>query len=503
MKILSVHNGHDPNATFLTNDKIFTIEEERISRIKHKGNDKSKEYINNLIKNFDYDIKVNIASDNEENVITDFFYTKEKEITISHHLAHASYVYYTRPEYINDCDILVYDGWGWETDKYFFNKKLQLIDTTTFGLGIIWELMSLRYYNKFNQEGKLMGLSSFGKFNNTVYNRLEKAINVLRTTNGNEYRTIIVKEAKSYLVNMYYEFEIQDIIKTFQVFSEEKVMEYIQSVKTSKNLLISGGIGLNGYINQKLEDLYDKVHISPATSDTGLSIGGVLYASKKRLIKPAYLGRQFNITEELLKAITNMQLKYTQVIDEELYDYISSQIIKGKIIGWYQGKSESGPRALGNRSILADPRSGIIKEYINKYIKHREWYRPYAPAILKEYASDWFENTTDSPYMLKIDKYKKGKGELVAGVCHHDYTGRVQTVTEEDNKKFYNLIKSFYKKTNIPILLNTSFNVNEPIVDTPTDALKTFVNSNIDILVLHNYIIEKPNDRFIIPNSKS
>ena len=183
---------------------------------------------------------------------------------------------------------------------------------------------------------------------------------------------------------------------------------------------------------------------------------------------------------------------YKEMEYKDIYRYVATKIAEGKIIGWYQGRSESGPRALGSRSILADPRDPNMKDYLNENIKHREWYRPYAPAILKEHVTEWFENIEEARYMLKICKYKQGMGERVPAVCHVDYTGRLQTVTKEDNKHFYNLIKAFYKITDIPVVLNTSFNgKGEPIVDSPEDAFKCFKKNGIDILVLKNFIIER------------
>jgi len=501
MKILSIHEGHDPNVSFLTEDTLVHIEQERISRIKHLHNNKSKKVIEKLIKDFDFDVIVSSMTENKDDVkiyteFEDEYIPQNKQIYISHHLAHAAYVYYTRPEKIDKCDILAYDGWGMETDRYFYNESKKLIDTSTFGLGLLWELFSLRFFNKMHQEGKIMGMVAYGVFNKSIYKKYEDALNILQklkiTTDVN-----IVNEAKEVLKNIYYIYKVEDIAHTLQKFSENKTIEYLKKVKSSKTLLISGGIGLNGYINQKINSLYDEVYISPATSDSGVSVGGALLVANKRLPKPAYIGRQQNITENTLGIIKQLNLTHKKFN----YDYIADKIIQGKIIALYQGHSESGPRALGNRSILADPRSGVVKEYINKYIKHREWYRPYAPAILEEEVSNWFEDLTASPYMLKIAKYKKGKGELVAGVCHKDYTGRVQSVSKEDNLKLYLLIETFFKRTGIPILLNTSFNIQEPIVDTPVDALKTFAKSNLDLLILEDYIIEKNNDRFIISNS--
>ncbi|MCF7870406.1 MAG: hypothetical protein K9M01_04745 [Candidatus Omnitrophica bacterium] len=174
-----------------------------------------------------------------------------------------------------------------------------------------------------------------------------------------------------------------------------------------------------------------------------------------------------------------------------MIDKIAAELTKGKVIAWFQGKPESGPRALGNRSILADPRVSNIKDYLNKEIKKRERFRPYAPSVLYEYMDEWFENSTYSPYMLKIFKFKKDKGELVPGVCHVDNTARAQTIKRNFNPKFYDLIHTFYILTGVPMLLNTSFNIQEPIINTKKEALSAFHNSKIDILVVNDEVFRK------------
>jgi carbamoyltransferase len=185
-------------------------------------------------------------------------------------------------------------------------------------------------------------------------------------------------------------------------------------------------------------------------------------------------------------------MKYTQLEYNDLYKATAKHIQQGRIVGWYQGRSECGPRALGNRSILADPISKTAKDHINSNIKYREWYRPFAPSILSEHVHDWFLNAGESKYMLNICRFKKGKGEIVQAVNHKDNTARIQTVSKEDNEHFYNLISAFYELTSIPMLLNTSFNAKgEPIVDSPEDAFKCFKKINLDILVLKNFIIER------------
>ena len=179
----------------------------------------------------------------------------------------------------------------------------------------------------------------------------------------------------------------------------------------------------------------------------------------------------------------------------EFYDFITSEIIKGKVIGWFQGRVEWGPRALGNRSIIGDPRRNDMREIINNKIKMRESFRPFAPSILQEKCNEWFvtkyQEDNHVPYMTKVYKFKDQKKNLVPAVCHVDGTGRLQTVTREDNEKYYKLIKTFHEKTQVPMLLNTSFNENEPIVCKPKEAMECFLRTRMDIIVIGDFIISK------------
>lgn len=507
-KILGWHTGHDPNVCFLDldNKTILHIEEERISRIKH-GNERTlnKEYMK-LVDNFSkekpvigYTFNSYDSLDNKylkdinpycfiNKTFSDnkFFYHQGNKIyLVNHHLSHAAYVYYTRSIHMDKCDILVYDGWGWDTDQYFFDSDLNVVNNDPIFLGRLWNFISGFVFKKEFQEGKVMGLAARGNLDNGLYNHLEKLIPTLQ----NSLLNIDEKEKKKFSRSFNFGYNIKDnkdFAFTLQKFSEDFILKYLKKHKTSSNLCISGGIGLNGYINQRIVDegLYDNVYIAPATGDCGLGVGSALFVANKiketRFNKVGYLGKSYDIP--------NIGTEYPY---EKLYPYIAQKISEGKIIGWYQGRSESGPRALGNRSILTDPRTVEMKDHLNSKVKHREWFRPFAPAILKEHTEEWFENIKEAPYMLKIAKYKPGMGEKVGAVCHVDYTGRVQTVGRDDNEHFYNLIKAFYDITGVPILLNTSFNDQEPIVESPSDALQTFRGTGIDILVLGNKVIEK------------
>ena len=241
---------------------------------------------------------------------------------------------------------------------------------------------------------------------------------------------------------------------------------------------------------------FKNIFVPPFPDDSGAGLGAALFVnsliSKKNSqiqFKHNYLGPSFT-NSEILKVMKKFKLKYELI--KNIFDSASNSIIKGKIIGWFQGSLEFGDRALGNRSILADPRNKLMKDKINKFIKYRESFRPFAPAILKEKAKEYFENYQESFFMEKTLFIKPIKKKLIPSVTHVDGSGRLQTVSKNSNPLFYNLIKSFYEKTGIPVLLNTSFNVQgEPIVCSVEDAIKNFYLSGLDELYIGNYKVKK------------
>jgi carbamoyltransferase len=219
---------------------------------------------------------------------------------------------------------------------------------------------------------------------------------------------------------------------------------------------------------------------------------------KKKIFQPnPYLSPERNNNNNILQEQLNFYEKNNKIkfykfeSDSEMYDKISDIIIDNNVIGWFQDRMEFGPRALGNRSILMDPRNNKAKDILNLKIKLRESYRPFAPSIIENYLDEWFENANLSPYMNFVFTIKEEKRSIIPAVCHVDNTGRVQTVNKKDNEKFFNLINSFFQKTGVPILLNTSFNENEPIVFTPKEAIETFLRTKMDYLVIQNYLITR------------
>lgn len=277
----------------------------------------------------------------------------------------------------------------------------------------------------------------------------------------------------------------------------EKVMidyaSHLYSVTRSKNLCIAGGVGLNSVANKKILDQtpFENIFIQPASGDSGLALGAALWASHQIKKNPiswrmdnAYLGRDYT-EREILDAILKSSRKYEKLENPE--KTAAKLLAEEKIIGWFQGKSEYGPRALGNRSILCSPIPPNMKDKLNAQVKHRESFRPFAPACLEEAASEYFELDCPSPFMLLVAQVKKNN---IPAITHVDNTARVQTVSADQNPKFYSLIKEFQKLTGVPVVLNTSFNDSgEPIVETPEDAIRTAKSTNLDALIIGNYLI--------------
>jgi len=216
------------------------------------------------------------------------------------------------------------------------------------------------------------------------------------------------------------------------------------------------------------------------------------------VMRHSYWGASFDDTElKILIENNNAELRSANCIIQydlptmQLVNEVSDAIIEGRVIGWFQGAMEWGPRALGNRSILCDPRRTDMKDILNTKIKRRESFRPFAPSVLKEHVKDWFESDADVPFMMKVFQIQERQRSRIPAVCHVDGSGRLQTVTEEDNPRYYALINAFFAKTEVPMLLNTSFNENEPVVCKPEEALKCFLRTNMDVLVLGSHVVSR------------
>lgn len=302
--------------------------------------------------------------------------------------------------------------------------------------------------------------------------------------------------------------ELPDDYYTNVAYAGQQILEKVatlwgkklKGITKSENLCVAGGVGLNIDANKRFLDTvgFKHVFIQPAASDTGIALGSALYGlhvilnqPRFSIMKNASLGKKYS-GAEIKSAIEERKSEIVVKTFNNIAEETAKLISQGKIIGWFYGGSEYGPRALGHRSILADPRVKDMKDILNNKVKHREPWRPFAASILRESMSKYFELEEESPFMLLAAKVKEEKQKLIPSVVHVDGTSRIQSVTKEENGHYYDLIAAFNKITGVPLILNTSFNLaGEPIVETPKDALNCFLSTQMDFLVLENYLISK------------
>ena len=406
--------------------------------------------------------------DYEPKKLWDHYY-KDGIYFIDHHQSHAAYAFLNSG--YDKSDILAIDGIGSKYRCVFFDKDENLIDLSDkLPIGWLWNHMSnLTGFGTLGAS-KLMGKVGYGKYSEYYYNIFETILNGPITEKKQKHFQHIKLN------------NIDDLAHTLQKFTIDKIKEFVYPLKSCDNLCIAGGVAYNGYMNEEFTKHYENVFVPPAVGDEGQAVG-------------TYMHADCVINNNIHKSETFAGIEYDTLEDEWPYRYekadykkIAQAIADGKIVGWFQGKSESGNRALGNRSILADPRNPDIKDIINHTIKMREDFRPFAPAVLEEHYKEYFDTRLPSPYMSRICKVKSDK---VPGITHVDNTARIQTVNKEFNEKFYNIINEFYNITGIPMLLNTSFNCREPIVESPKQAINTFKRTELDMLVINDKVICK------------
>ncbi len=401
--------------------------------------------------------------DYEPKKLWDHYY-KDGIYFIDHHQSHAAYAFLNSG--YKQSDILAIDGIGSKYRCVFFDKDENLIDLSDkLPIGWLWNHMSgLTGFGTLGAS-KLMGKVGYGKYSEYYYNIFETILDGPITEKKQKHFQHIKID------------NIDDLAHTLQKFTIDKIKEFVYPLKSCDNLCIAGGVAYNGYMNEEFTKHYKNVFVPPAVGDEGQAIG-------------VYQHADYILNNNIHKSETFAGKEYDYVGDEKLTSYkeVAQAIADGKIVGWFQGKSESGNRALGNRSISADPRRKDIKDIINDTIKDREDFRPFAPVVLEDHYKKYFDTNSSSPYMSRICQVKTDK---VPGVTHIDNTARIQTVNKEQNNKLYELIREFYVITGIPMLLNTSFNRHEPIVETPQDALRTFKRTGLDLLVINDWIIRK------------
>ena len=441
-----------------------------------------------------------------------------------HHMSHAAYAFYTSQ--FDESAILTIDGVGeWSTASFGIakNNKIQLTNDIRWphSLGLFYSAFTYFLGFRVNEgEYKLMGLSSYGKpkyydliKENLIDVKNDGSIHLNMKYFAFTYDKVMTNENFAQLFGIPPRKEGQkteqihyDIGASAQKVLEDVMLKMVNHIylKTKmKNLCMSGGVALNGVANYKIlkNGPFDNVHIPPSPGDGGSAVGCAQYLyfvhnNKKRIIENnhskliqenVYVGPSYN-DEDIIKFLDSNNIKYEKFEKQSLLKKTAQLISTGNIVGWYQGKMEWGPRALGNRSILADPRNASMKDILNEKIKHRESFRPFAPSVLEEYASDFFDIDIPSPYMLIVAKVKKP--EIIPAVTHVDGTSRLQTVSNDANPLYYDLINEFYKITGVPVIINTSMNVmGEPIVNTPEQAYQMIVKTDMDCLVLGNNLI--------------
>ena len=482
-----------------------------------------------------------------------------KKIKFSeHHYSHAASAFYPSP--FKEALILTLDGVGeWATTTVAVGKenKLEMIKEIHFphSLGLLYSAFT--YYTGFkvnSGEYKLMGLAPYGKpkYKDLIMKELMdlkedgsfklnmKYFNYATglTMTNKKFSDLFshpVRDPKKDLLNDFH----MDIASSIQAVTEEIVIKLTRNIANEykiKNLCLAGGVALNCVANGKIlkEKIFENIWIQPAAGDAGGSLGAALAywyhelkkprADFKDQMKGSYLGPKFE--NDLIEAeLKSLKANYKKYKKNETISLTAKELAKEKTVGWFQGRMEFGPRALGGRSILADPRSEKMQKELNLKIKFRESFRPFAPSVLREDVKDWFELDYDSPYMLLVSEVKKEKQvkmsvndenlfgieklnvkrSSIPAITHVDYSARIQTVHKETNPKYYDLLKEFKKITNCPVLVNTSFNVRgEPIVCSIEDAFNCFMGTNLDILVIENFILYKDDqDKSLVKDYKN
>ena len=468
-----------------------------------------------------------ISTDNSESEYTkqeiQLSKNKLKVFYINHHLSHAANGFYLSP--FKKSAVLTADGAGEDDTVNFLlgeNNNLTLLNRIKIphSTGSFYSTFTEYLgYKPENDEWKVMALSSYGSKKNKFYKLIKKMVSFNNDGTFNLDQNYF-KQNIFILPNLYTEKFLKalgparkkgekftqrhyEIASAMQEIFEEIMFHMLKNLYTrtkSQNVVLSGGSFMNSVLNGKVRDNtpFKNVWISSCPDDSGQSIGSALYLynnilkNKKRYeLKHNFFGPSYK-NDEIKSVLNKFKINYTY--DKNISKIISNHIAKGKLIGWFQGAMEFGQRSLGNRSIVADPRYNISKEKVNSAVKYRESYRPFAPSVLKEECSNYFEmkKNDEIQFMEKVVRVRKDKKHLIKAVVHKDLSARVQTVDKVSNPKFYELIKEFKNLTGIPCLLNTSFNVNgEPIVCSPEDAIKTFYSCGLDILVMGNYIVQK------------
>tara|TARA_B100000963_G_scaffold356435_1_gene376530 strand:- start:2537 stop:4252 length:1716 start_codon:yes stop_codon:yes gene_type:complete len=449
---------------------------------------------------------------------------------IEHHRAHLASAFFSSP--FEEATLISIDGSG-DFSTIMIGKgvgnKIEVIESQDFPISIglfytaFTQFLGFPYYG---DEYKVMGLSPYGspdylkemrsiiwsgdknilEWNSSFFNLNSGAVsysdnnpNVSRLFDETNFKKFFGdKRLKNEEINQRH----KNIASSLQKRTEELIFEIIErAFKHTKisNLCIAGGVAQNSVANGKIlnNTSIKEIYIPSAGHDAGISMGASQYhyfhnLDNKRTepLFDANLGIYFS-NEKIKEIIEGLGLSYKYLGDDTLFKYVAKAISNNNVIGFFDGKAEFGPRALGSRSILADPRNSKAQQLLNEKIKKRESFRPFAPSIIEDYGEEFFENYQYTPFMERVIPIKKEKQKLIPAVTHVDGSGRLQSVKKELRPRYYNLINEFYKITGIPILINTSFNENEPVVNIPEEAIDCYLRTDMDMLVLGNYILEK------------
>ena len=456
---------------------------------------------------------------------------KFQEHHLEHHIAHIASAYYCSPW--EKAAGFSYDGSGDFVSTMMAQcegNNIEVLDRVFLphSLGSFYTMIcEFIGYAKYGDEGKVMGLAPYGK--DTYCDEIAKIVapktgglqldlSYFKPLGSNQGMQVLpdgtVKLARHFSARMEKLFgeprkphtEIaqrdMDLAFAMQHRFEETFFHLLNGLHArvpQAELAMAGGCALNSVANGKIFDrtLFQQTYIQPAAGDEGLAIGAALHTyhsvlkqSRRHELKNSYLGPEFS-ESRIQSALQAAGLRGRRLERGALLEETAEQIACGNVVGWFQGRMEWGPRALGNRSIVAHPGLPNMKEVLNARIKHREWFRPFAPSILADYQHEYFERDHPSPFMLHVYKIRPEKRKALCAVNHVDDTGRLQTVTREENPLYYDLISAFHRKSGIPVILNTSFNENEPIVCTPEEAIDCFQRTRMDVLAIGPFFVTK------------
>jgi carbamoyltransferase len=456
---------------------------------------------------------------------------KNKIRQVEHHRSHLASAFFASP--FKEAACVSIDGSGdFTTTMVGVGKgnQIEVLDSVDFphSLGIFYTAFTqLLGFPHYGDEYKVMGMAPYG--DPKYLDKLEKVIHLTgdglfklnlkyfrKGTEGiisynDDHVPLVQSMFSNEMVNLFGEARKKeapltqyhkDLAASVQKMTEQTIFHILENTQKQtglKNLCLAGGVAQNSVANGKIKSKtsFKNIYIPSAGHDAGIAMGSALFVHNQLLkrermpvIMSAYTGSHFT-NEEIKFFLTSQEIDYCEFADEILFDKITDCLINGGVVGWFTGRAEFGPRALGGRSILADPRRADAKEILNLKIKRRESFRPFAPSILKEYVGEYFESEDEVPFMEKVYPIKESKRKEIPAVTHVDGSGRLQTVDKNISPGYYQLIETFRRKTGVPVLLNTSFNENEPIVNSPAEALNCYLRTDMDMLVMENILVSR------------